>query len=350
MSVIRRKVTANFTVLPNDVLNDTRLCADSLGLLVYLLSRPPNWVAKPEQLQQRFDYGRDKIYGLVNRLAEIGYIKKYRNRGDDGVFTSYTYEITDLAEPKSPPLPENPEMVIAPLPENPELAEPDLVNPEISNKELKETKNPPLSPLEQGGLELKGEGKGEIKPEPIVTLPSAELPEPTLEGFLATIPRNYDEAPSRIVEQWDRLTLEDRRNAGIVARQWRDDTTAGRTKFRCRNVSRWLRERAFETRPATTTKLPPAPDLPLPLAQAWAKVSALMRKDITRDVFEAWFGDVWPTAIDLAAGTVTMSIDTAFRKRWIEENMHRRLIHSWQTAHDGSIKSVVLVVRAKVAA
>jgi hypothetical protein len=46
-----------------------------------------------------------------------------------------------------------------------------------------------------------------------------------------------------------------------------------------------------------------------------------MRKEITRDVFDAWFGDAWPTAIDLAAGTVTMSIDTLFRKHWIEENM-----------------------------
>jgi hypothetical protein len=30
--------------------------------------------------------------------------------------------------------------------------------------------------------------------------------------------------------------------------------------------------------------------------------------------------------------------------------MQRRLIHSWQVAHDGSIKTVELVVRAQAAA
>jgi len=41
--IIRRKVNRNFTVVPNEPVNDTRLSFEALGLLTYLLSRPDNW-------------------------------------------------------------------------------------------------------------------------------------------------------------------------------------------------------------------------------------------------------------------------------------------------------------------
>ena len=38
--IIRGNIRENFSVLPNDLMNDERLSADALGVLVYLLSKP----------------------------------------------------------------------------------------------------------------------------------------------------------------------------------------------------------------------------------------------------------------------------------------------------------------------
>ena len=43
MSIIRKKHTAHYTVIPNHVWDDDRLKLDAKGMLGYLLSRPDNW-------------------------------------------------------------------------------------------------------------------------------------------------------------------------------------------------------------------------------------------------------------------------------------------------------------------
>ena len=54
----------NYSVIPNNMLNDEGLDADCLAVMVYLLSKPSNWIVKPTNLQNRFKFGRDKTYTL----------------------------------------------------------------------------------------------------------------------------------------------------------------------------------------------------------------------------------------------------------------------------------------------
>lgn len=75
--MIRRgKHTVNFTIVPNDILNDTNLKAEALGLLVYLIGKPENWKINAEQLGMRFGWGRDKVYKVLKSLIDAFYVTR----------------------------------------------------------------------------------------------------------------------------------------------------------------------------------------------------------------------------------------------------------------------------------
>lgn len=116
-----------FTVILNDVINDDRLGADGLGVLVYLISKPADWEVKVSDLRRQFGIGRDKAYKILGHLVELGYAKRYQGRDDAGGFSDNNYLIFDRIDP----LPENKET--APLPDLPHPA-----NPPLQRKEKKE--------------------------------------------------------------------------------------------------------------------------------------------------------------------------------------------------------------------
>ncbi|MEL4285004.1 hypothetical protein AAEI02_10225 [Shewanella xiamenensis] len=86
MSVIRRAQGQEFTVLPNGTIRDQRLSLDALGLLVKLISRPPNWEVRPYQLQKECSIGRDKLRRLLCELEDSGYLVRTKVRKHDGTW------------------------------------------------------------------------------------------------------------------------------------------------------------------------------------------------------------------------------------------------------------------------
>ena len=86
MSVIRRAQGQEFTVLPNPTIRDPRLSLDALGLLVKLISRPPNWEVRPYQLQHECSIGRDKLRRLLAELENTGYMVRIKSRRSDGTW------------------------------------------------------------------------------------------------------------------------------------------------------------------------------------------------------------------------------------------------------------------------
>jgi hypothetical protein len=70
MTIVRRKVRSNYTVIANDCFNDEELSGEKLGVLAYLLSRPHNWNVKLPALKKRMRWGRDKTYAVLNSLAD----------------------------------------------------------------------------------------------------------------------------------------------------------------------------------------------------------------------------------------------------------------------------------------
>ena len=96
----------NYSVVPNNMLNDEGLDADCLAVMVYLLSKPSNWIVKPTNIQNRFNFGKDKAYRIINQLIKKKYIvrEEHRLEGKYSSFTYYVYDspfpcLSDTAEP-----------------------------------------------------------------------------------------------------------------------------------------------------------------------------------------------------------------------------------------------------------
>lgn len=111
--IIRRHLTENFTVMPNDLLNDGLLKSDGLALMCYLLSKPQDWVVRHKDIQNRMGWGRDKTRNVIASLVKIGYIEKETIR-EEGKFSETRYIVKDSPRPEKPS-PENQLLVISHL-------------------------------------------------------------------------------------------------------------------------------------------------------------------------------------------------------------------------------------------
>ena len=131
--IIRSNIRQNFTVIPNEMANDDRLGADTLGLLVYLLTKPNDWKVRVNELRKRFDMGKDKTYRILGNLEQLGYVTRESVRSG-GQFAETRYIVRDL------PCPDFTEAVLSDT-ENPPL------NKKRDNKEPKITKSTNKKPV-----------------------------------------------------------------------------------------------------------------------------------------------------------------------------------------------------------
>jgi hypothetical protein len=99
MSILRRNHTANFTTVGNKLLDDERLKADEVGILVYLLSRPHDWEVRRSALGRRWSMGREAIRRVIRNLVRYGYCIAERKRLENGT-TFVIYEIRDDPGPE----------------------------------------------------------------------------------------------------------------------------------------------------------------------------------------------------------------------------------------------------------
>jgi hypothetical protein len=97
--IIRRRHTANFTVIANELFDDERLKADELGILGYLRSRPDNWEIRRPALMRRFGMGREAIRRVVLNLIRTGWVHALRLRRRDGTLI-VVYVVKDEAGPE----------------------------------------------------------------------------------------------------------------------------------------------------------------------------------------------------------------------------------------------------------
>lgn len=95
MAIRRAKQTADFTVLPNALINDKRVKWRDLGLLVYLVSKPANWSVSVSQLVKERDAGRDAIRKSLSRLIDAGYVKAEDVRDEHGQYHGIDYIVFD---------------------------------------------------------------------------------------------------------------------------------------------------------------------------------------------------------------------------------------------------------------
>jgi hypothetical protein len=86
---------SEFTMVRNAAAEDNELSFRALGLLVWLLSRPPGWTFTIEQLARRRPEGRDAIARAVRELEKAGYVLRTQEVGPGGTFEEHRYWVAD---------------------------------------------------------------------------------------------------------------------------------------------------------------------------------------------------------------------------------------------------------------
>ncbi len=236
--IIRRRRTRNFTVLENEVVEDSRLSLDEIGLLVWFRSRPDNWEVSRLAVQKRFGIGRDKCDRIFRGLLGAGWMVREDVRDEGGGFSHPRYIVLDepgreveVAENEfspskseteesvaSLPQPENP-LPENPLPENPAT----VIRTEVNNT------TPPTPP--SGGRSNADEAKHQD----------------SLAKFAAAFPAPIVDY-ARTAKLWASLTDADRAAATRGAKAYAAYLAELAAKKRSRNVKdahRWLAARQW---------------------------------------------------------------------------------------------------------
>jgi hypothetical protein len=96
VAIIRVNHTANFTVISNDLINDSRLDYRDVGLLVYLLSKPDSWEVSVAHLQKIKKSSRDAVYASLKSIIAAGYATKKPNPHGGYDYQVFECPLTDI--------------------------------------------------------------------------------------------------------------------------------------------------------------------------------------------------------------------------------------------------------------
>lgn len=136
-----RKLENHFAQIDNRVLGDIRLSWKARGILAYLLSKPPNWSVRSEDVTKHGTDGRDAVRSAFAELAKAGYAVLVNTR------SGREWHIYDAPQKPSPEKP----FMAEPSPENPRMGFANMAKPATSNTDIlskTENRNGVLLPVE----------------------------------------------------------------------------------------------------------------------------------------------------------------------------------------------------------
>lgn len=84
MIIRAQRPKSNFTIIPNEVLNDARLSFKATGVLVYILSKPDGWRTLTTQLATAKKENEHAIRTAMQELEEAGYVHRWRYKDAKG--------------------------------------------------------------------------------------------------------------------------------------------------------------------------------------------------------------------------------------------------------------------------
>lgn len=93
MKIVKSEVHGQFFVVGMDVAKDKRLTLTERGMLMTLLSLPPDWDFTVEGMTKILPDGRDRIRTAMNNLKKYGYVRQAQGRKGDGSFDGGHIEI-----------------------------------------------------------------------------------------------------------------------------------------------------------------------------------------------------------------------------------------------------------------
>lgn len=101
--IIKERLESDYVQIPNTLAQHRGLSFFARGMLVYILSKPADWVVQEKDLMNEGNCGRDRVRKAVKELLEAGYLTRYTKRAV-GRFSGVEY----VAHQRSQPSPEKP--------------------------------------------------------------------------------------------------------------------------------------------------------------------------------------------------------------------------------------------------
>ena len=98
---------------------DSEISAEALGVAVYVLSRPDDWIIRPTQIRKKFNCGKLKMTRILQEIVALGYATKEKARSKAGTFDGCNWTFYE-----------------SPQPDYPTTVNPATVNPSTDNQTL----------------------------------------------------------------------------------------------------------------------------------------------------------------------------------------------------------------------
>lgn len=99
---LRKKLSTNFTTLPNSLIRDPNLSWKATGFLSYLLSCADGWELNFADLSKRKKDGEAATRAAAAELKEIGYLKINSIRSEKGRIERFEWVVSDQPELQNP--------------------------------------------------------------------------------------------------------------------------------------------------------------------------------------------------------------------------------------------------------
>jgi hypothetical protein len=99
MMIRKGKYKENYAVIPNSLAQHRGMSFEARGMLLYLLSKPGEWIVQETDLKREAEIGTHRVRRIIRELIEIGYLQKARRRKDDGTYMAVEYEVFPKPQP-----------------------------------------------------------------------------------------------------------------------------------------------------------------------------------------------------------------------------------------------------------
>lgn len=100
MARVKKIKIKGFTIIDNDIINDSRMHLKALGLFAYMWSKPDDWQFYISEIAAHFKDGESAVSSAMKELMELGYLKRTQNR-KDGKFSTYDYVLQEIPKPEN---------------------------------------------------------------------------------------------------------------------------------------------------------------------------------------------------------------------------------------------------------
>ena len=99
MPVLRQHHERDYTVVPNITIEDSRLSCRDLGLLVFMLHKPPDWKFTKQALLVELEQdGERSVQSGMKKLQELGYLEITRESRRKGKLARSIWTVRDTPQ------------------------------------------------------------------------------------------------------------------------------------------------------------------------------------------------------------------------------------------------------------